>query len=405
MIDEDFKDLDEKEYHVSNKSILIIFIASILTILFHNLNINDYFKDAMIPFILVLSSCLIIFKTEKKNKKAYLMLLPIILIFISDLIVPIDSINKDLNILILPLLCSMFVFRLLNHNYKISGNSFFWVFKLFPKGLFSNLKYFKLDFKHGNSKKISNTIFGILFGLMFAVVIMFLLIKADDYFNAFVGSILDNIICFDLNNILIFILTFILIFSVVINILKHKDNTLNEVKILNIDSGLIKSFLLVINVVFVLFLVSELSRLTSNFLNIPIEYTYSSYAREGFFQLLFVTIINFSITMFLVYKSNLKSDKIVRWLMILLISFSIILIFNSYYRMFLYINHFGFTVLRMQVVLFLLMELIIFILLISKIFDKLKKNNALIYFIIMISFYLINLYICNDTVINLISNL
>ena len=405
MIDEDFKDLDEKEYHVSNKSILIIFIASILTILFHNLNINDYFKDAMIPFILVLSSCLIIFKTEKKNKKAYLMLLPIILIFISDLIVPIDSINKDLNILILPLLCSMFVFRLLNHNYKISGNSFFWVFKLFPKGLFSNLKYFKLDFKHGNSKKISNTIFGILFGLMFAVVIMFLLIKADDYFNAFVGSILDNIICFDLNNILIFILTFILIFSVVINILKHKDNTLNEVKILNIDSGLIKSFLLVINVVFVLFLVSELSRLTSNFLNIPIEYTYSSYAREGFFQLLFVTIINFSITMFLVYKSNLKSDKIVRWLMILLISFSIILIFNSYYRMFLYINHFGFTVLRMQVVLFLLMELIIFILLILKIFDKLKENNALIYFIIMISFYLINLYICNDTVINLISNL
>ena len=50
-----------------------------------------------------------------------------------------------------------------------------------------------------------------------------------------------------------------------------------------------------INLVFVLFIVSEISKLTNNFLSLPVEYTFSSYAREGFFQLLFVTLINFSI--------------------------------------------------------------------------------------------------------------
>ena len=73
--------------------------------------------------------------------------------------------------------------------------------------------------------------------------------------------------------------------------------------------------------------------------------------------------------------------------------------------MFLYINHFGFTVLRLQVILFLLMESIIFILMIMKIFNKFKDKNAFIYFIIMVSFYVINLYLCNDWMINILNNI
>lgn len=71
--------------------------------------------------------------------------------------------------------------------------------------------------------------------------------------------------------------------------------------------------------------------------------------------------------------------------------------------MYLYINNYGFTVLRLQVILFLTMELIIFSVLIKKLFKDLKSNDALIYFIVMISFYILNLYLCNDAFINFLN--
>ena len=116
-------------------------------------------------------------------------------------------------------------------------------------------------------------------------------------------------------------------------------------------------------------------------------------------------MINYAILMFLFYKTNIASKPQIKWLMFSLIAFSIILIFNSYYRMFLYINHFGLTVLRLQVVLFLLMELIIFVLMILKVFKKFEYKNAFVYFIIIVSFYVTNLYLCNDWMINILNNI
>lgn len=403
MLDNDFKDLDEKEYKVSSKNLVIILITSILTVIFYNLNINNYIKDVIIPFMLLLVSYIVIFKEEKQNKKAYLMLIPIFLIFVSELIVGIDGVNKDLNILILPVLISMFLFLLLNKNFTITGNSFLWMFKLFPQGLFTNLKYFKLKTNSDNKGKAKNVFLGIVFGFMFGIVILYLLTQADDYFNAFLGNIFKGIFNFNPTSLFMFIITFILGFSVLINILKYKDSKMKKIKIRTFDNSLITTFLIFIDAIFVLFLFSELSRLTTNFLQIPIEYTYSSYAREGFFQLLGVTLINFSIIFYLLYKTKLSENKNIRILMTLLIVFSIVLIGNSYYRMYLYIDHFGFTVLRLQVILFLLMELILFVLLILRIYNCFKEKNAYYYFIIIITFYILNLYLCNDTFINLLN--
>ena len=402
MIDDDFKDLKEEEYVIERKHLVIILITSLLITLIYQLHLNGYFFEAMLPFILVLGTYLIIFKDAKKNKKAYYMLVPVTLIFISDLIVGIDATNKDLNLLALPVLLSMFMLLLLNKNYKLKGYITTWIFKIFPIGLFSNLKYLKIKSENEKNKKIGKVLIGIGIGLFFSLVILFLLIKADDYFNAFIGSIFNNIVDFDINYVFILVLSFILIFSILINLLKNKDTKMNEVKVHNYDKTIIITFLSIVNSVFVLFIISEISRLTTNFLQIPEGYIYSSYAREGFFQLLFVTMINYVILMFLFYKTNMAKKGIIKWLLFSLVIFSVILIFNSYYRMYLYINQFGFTVLRMQVVLFLLMELIIFILMSLKTFNKFNNKNAFTYFVIMISFYIINLYLCNDWFINLI---
>ena len=68
--------------------------------------------------------------------------------------------------------------------------------------------------------------------------------------------------------------------------------------------------------------------------------------------------------------------------------------------MFLYIEKFGFTNLRLQVILFLLMELLSLLVILKKILFKLKIDFV-IFFIIIITTYIVNLYICNNWFIRL----
>lgn len=391
------------ENKVTKENVLVPILAAIIIVFFHNLNINWYLKSIVIPFSFLIISNIIIYKENKFiNKKAYFILIPITLILISDPIIKIDASNKFLNVIVLFILVSIFLFLLVNKNYKISVNNISLMFKLFPDKIFSNLKYLKPSITKEKNKKIVNVILGLAIGGIISVVILLLLTSADDYFDAFLDkfSISFNL---DISNIILFIIWFIIMFSISINVYKNKDIKMREVRLKKIDNTIIITVLSVINFVFVLFLISEISKLCGNFLQLPKGYIYSSYAREGFFQLLFVTLINFSITSFLMYKTNgIKENKIVRNLIFLLISFSIILIFNSYYRMYLYIDKFGFTILRLQVMLFLTMEVVLFGVIIKKILSEIK-NEGVILLSIMSFFYVLNLYLCNDWFIRLIN--
>lgn len=391
------------ENKVTKENVLIPILAAIIIVFFHGLNINWYLKNIIIPFsILIISNIAIYEKDKFINKKAYFMLIPITLILISDPIIKIDASNKFLNVIVLYILVSIFLFLLVNKNYKISVNNISLMFKLFPDKIFSNLKYLKPSITKEKNKKIVNVILGLAIGAGISFVILLLLTSADDYFDAFLDkfSISFNL---DISNIILFIIWFIIMFSISINVYKNKDIKMREVRLKKIDNTIIITVLSVINFVFVLFLISEISKLCGNFLQLPKGYIYSSYAREGFFQLLFVTLINFSIISFLMYKTNgIKENKIVRNLIFLLIAFSIILIFNSYYRMYLYIDKFGFTVLRLQVMLFLTMEVVLFGVIIKKILSEIK-NEGVILLSIMSFFYVLNLYLCNDWFIRLIN--
>ena len=293
---------------------------------------------------------------------------------------------------------------LVNKKYSISFYKKISILEIFPKRVFSNLKYIKQSIKKENNQKIANIVTGILLGIVIARILLFLLTNADMYFKIFTEKI-TNLFNFNISNIILFLVSFILIFSISINVLKLNEAKVKETKHKNIDDIIIIIVLAIMNFVFLLFIISEISKLTNNFLHIPKLYTYAEYAREGFFQLLFVTIINYIVSFFIIYNTKSTSNnKIVKNLLLVLIIFSIVLIFNSYYRMYLYIDKFGFTVLRMQVILFLLMEIILFCLIIKKILSKLNKD-ALYFLIVTTVFYIINLYICNDIVIKLINKI
>lgn len=395
------------ELKIKRENIIVPIVSALLIVIISNLKIDWYFKTIMFPFFMILvSSTILVMKNDDINKKAFYLLIPIILIIFSNLILillngTLDENNEILNIIVLPILISIYLFSLINKNYKIALVNIPLMFKIFPRYLFRNLKFLKIKTSREKTNKILNAVFGIIVGIVFSIVILFLLMSADDYFNKFVSKTFISI-NFDFSKIMQFVIFFIIIFSIGVNLIRNRYIVMKENKTRKIDHTIIISMLSVINLVFVLFLISEVSKLCGNFLQIPKGYIYSSYAREGFFQLLFVTIINFSIILYLIYKTNvIKENKIIRNLVLILIAFSVLLIFNSYYRMFLYIGKFGFTNLRLQVILFLLMELILFGIIIKKIINKVN-NDGLIFLVIMTSFYVINLYICNDFFIRLI---
>lgn len=394
------------------KHILVPLISAILIVIVGMLNIDFYFKSVMFPFLMILISSTILVKDyEGINKKAYLLIIPIVLIIISDLVLKVlkgnlDGTNQLLNIIVLPLLISTYLFMLVRSDFKVSLENMFLVFKLFPRNLFKNLKFIKIDTKKDKNDKIINIIFGTIIGVFISGLILALLTSADAYFDKFLSSIVTNInVDFNLWYVIKGIIYFVILFVIGINLFKNKEIALKESKMSNINKTVVTTMLFIVNFVFVLFLISEISKLCGNFLKVPKGYIYSSYAREGFFQLLFVTLINFGIILYLIYKTNLvKEDKKVKYLVLSLTAFSIFLIFNSYYRMFLYIGRFGFTNLRLQVILFLFMEIILFGFIIKKIIRGAKKDG-MVFLIIMTITYVINLYVCNDWFIGILEKI
>lgn len=394
------------------KHILVPLISAILIVIVGMLNIDFYFKSVMFPFLMILISSTILVKDyEGINKKAYLLIIPIVLIIISDLVLKVlkgnlDGTNQLLNIIVLPLLISTYLFMLVRSDFKVSLENMFLVFKLFPRNLFKNLKFIKIDTKKDKNDKIINIIFGTIIGVFISGLILALLTSADAYFDKFLSSIVTNInVDFNLWYVIKGIIYFVILFVIGINLFKNKEIALKESKMSRVNKTAITTMLFIVNFVFVLFLISEISKLCGNFLKVPKGYIYSSYAREGFFQLLFVTLINFGIILYLIYKTNLvKEDKKVKCLVLSLIAFSIFLIFNSYYRMFLYIGKFGFTNLRLQVILFLFMEIILFGFIIKKILRGAKKDG-MVFLIIMTITYVINLYVCNDWFIGILEKI
>lgn len=394
------------------KHILVPLISAILIVIVGMLNIDFYFKSVMFPFLMILISSTILVKDyEKINKKAYLLIIPIVLIIISNLVLKVlkgnlDGTNQLLNIIVLPLLISTYLFMLVRSDFKVSLENMFLVFKLFPKNLFKNLKFIKIDTNKEKNDKVINIIFGTIIGVFISGLILALLTSADAYFDKFLSSIVTNInVDFNLWYVIKGIIYFVILFVIGINLFKNKEIALKESKMSRANKTVITTMLFIVNFVFVLFLISEISKLCGNFLKVPKGYIYSSYAREGFFQLLFVTLINFGIILYLIYKTNLvKEDKKVKYLVLSLIAFSIFLISNSYYRMFLYIGRFGFTNLRLQVILFLFMEIILFGFIIKKIIRGAKKDG-MVFLIIMTITYVINLYICNDWFIEILEKI
>jgi len=116
---------------------------------------------------------------------------------------------------------------------------------------------------------------------------------------------------------------------------------------------------------------------------------YAEYARSGFFQLMFISILNIIILLISKRNSNTKYNKIMELLMT---GLTLIIIISSFLRMHLYEATYGYTLLRLGVYIILTTEVI---LLIPTILYILKEKYPILksYLIVVVSVYtFINLF-------------
>ncbi len=210
-------------------------------------------------------------------------------------------------------------------------------------------------------KKIAKILLSLLITMPLLLVIAVLLIYADSAFEGFIDKI-----NFDAGELLatLFVgaILLVCIFPMLFAIAKKEVKQAGTEKkpyLSALDSIFVNTFLSAVSLLYLLFLVTQLSYLGGGFMGLlPKDYTYSAYARRGFFEMCLICIINLGIIFlgeFFVKRVEEKLPRITRILNTFISIFSIFLIATAISKMFMYIRTYGLTFLRLGTSIFMLL--------------------------------------------------
>lgn len=146
------------------------------------------------------------------------------------------------------------------------------------------------------------------------------------------------------------------------SIVKIENESSVSTKSINGDVIVLNILLASILIIYTIFITIQFRYLFSSG-ELPFGLNYAEYARRGFFELVFLSVLNIGLILLTTYllKSKIYGDKnkwalFTKGMMIYLCAVTGILLVSSYYRMSLYDSAYGFTRLRILVYMFLLFE-------------------------------------------------
>ncbi|MGH4138891.1 DUF4153 domain-containing protein [Clostridium sp.] len=300
---------------------------------------------------------------------------------------------------------------------NIKWDNLNFVKKVFSRGVksigensYKPFMFIKGNIMRENKKEISSTKKNILKGLVISipllVVILVLLTSADMVFKNYITNFSFGLGEISLGKItghlLVIIIVFIILFSYIWSFKYAFYEGISNKKDIQWEPVTILTIIFMINIVYLLFSIVQFSYLYgggSNFL--PQKFTYSEYARKGFFELVAVTLINFTIllsSMKFLKRDNKKINSISNVFLTLLVAFTFNMLFSAHYKMSLYEQTYGFTYLRIFVHLFMFMLFMLFIAALIGIWNrKMPLNKILI--VILLSMYILVNYINVDKII------
>lgn len=251
-------------------------------------------------------------------------------------------------------------------------------------------------FKKGEKKASHEVGKKVLIGIMISIPVLFivlnLLISADAHFEKMISSI-PQLFNINLENLIriIIILIYGFGFFGFMQALMEKNLQVTAKEGVNtkisFDGIITLTVLILLNVVYVVFLVIQFKYFFSE--TLAAGYTYAEYARRGFFELLFVTLINLTVTTVVI--TNTKQllgnvQKVVNISLSLLVLCSGVLLVSAYMRLTMYEEAYGFTFTRVLAHSFMIFLMVIFAYTLVKIWLK-KLSLVHFYFIATLIYY------------------
>lgn len=396
---------------MTNLLIYILLIAILNSILFYGKKLGISVILFIIPLLIFLYHVL---KKENKikNFKGLLFIIPIVLLSSTYFIFN-NSFFRLLNIPIIIVLFTLMylytikpvyniktifsnIFTLLVEPIKHISN----IFNLVESSISSKIKL------STNTKKILKSS---IIVMPIVIIVILLLSSADQIFATFFNklfSYLNNLslkkTLMDLIKRIIPICLIFFYLSATINFLLYnyegiKDD--NKTKKIKIDNYTIKLLLTILNIIYLIFDVIQIKSLILH--QISMNISYAEYARQGFFQLMFVSFINLVIILiskFSATKKDKKDNIYIRNMSIILVILTSVIIVSSFIRMYMYESEYGYTLLRLLVYACLITESILLIPTIKYILDS-KFNIVKYYMTILITAYTVLNFINVDYII------
>ena len=185
-------------------------------------------------------------------------------------------------------------------------------------------------------------------------------------FNKWLKKLLEEV---NIPKIIVGTFAGLYLFGHLYSVFKNEDSLADMISYKNDNLSRFKGDLVVLNilltsilVIYTIFIAIQFKYLFSGGA-LPYGLTYSEYARRGFFELVFLSLLNIGLILLTSYllRDKIYEDKnkwalFTRLMLIYLCLVTGILLVSSYYRMYLYDGAYGFTRLRVLVYIFLFFE-------------------------------------------------
>lgn len=219
--------------------------------------------------------------------------------------------------------------------------------------------------------KIRSVLIGLIIALPLLIVFTALLASADDVFSSMItidlsflndffdGTTIPKILVSVFSTFYIFSFFYLLLYKKKEEEIQPEPFVSDEIITSDTSKDIIVTTVLVLmNLLFLVFTFIQFKYLFSK-ANIGFEgFTYSSYARKGFFELTVISMLNIGL---LLTFSRFTKNKINNLLMSLMVMTTLVIAYSAIFRMNLYIWAYGYTWLRIVSLSFIILQMLLLI--------------------------------------------
>lgn len=392
------------------EKIKVLVLGLLIGIVFDMFFINKYIGISAFLFTTMfigISVWTVSSKVDLSKKLSWMFLISTILLSMTYSIYN-NPLLRVLNVIVIPFLISGYILSVRYENIKQVDLYFIRKmisrlavvpFENFDKGAKFSKEIIRTRTEENENTARKAILRGLLISLPLLLIIVNLLTSADAMFSYHINNIIEG---FDYVNIAKFTRHFVFIlFIAMYSIgslwsLKYKEE---NVKISTgskhkWNSVTVMTVLFSISIVYLLFSIVQISYLYGGSQKvIESGYTYAEYARRGFFELVLVALINFTILISSIKFTKVDGQRTASTLKAtysLLIVFTFNMITSAFYKMNLYEKAFGYTILRILVQIFIVYLGILLVILLFKVWRKSFKPLRIALIVSMVFYMAIN---------------